>query len=79
MNTEFKEKLTPEIRNLPADEYASNNHRASTLSDAAQHLAGKSLFWKVDCSQVYPCLQMANQRSVEMLAFNFASRACAYE
>ena len=49
------------------------------MSDAAQHLAGKSLFCKLDCSQAYHCLQMADQRSVEMLAFNFASRTFAYK
>ena len=54
-------------------------HPTSTLSDAAQHLAGKSLFCKLDCSQVYHCLQMADQRSVKMLAFNFASRTFAYK
>ena len=47
------------------------------MSDAAQHLAGKSLFCKVHCSQAYHCLQMADQRSVEMLALNFASGAFA--
>ena len=50
-----------------------------TLSDAAQHLAGKSLFCKQDCSQAFHRLQMADQRSVEMLAFDFASRTFAYE
>ena len=47
--------------------------------NTAQHLAGKSLFCKLDCSQAYHCLQMADQRSVEMLAFNFASRTFAYK
>ena len=63
-----------------ADDYINNNHPVRTLSDAAQHLAGKSLFCRLDCSQVYPCLRMrmADQRSVEMLAFNFASRTFAY-
>ena len=37
----------------------------------------KSLFCKLDCSQAYHCLQMADQRSVEMLAFNFASKTFA--
>ena len=60
------------INNLIADDYTNKNHPVSTLSDAAQHLAGKSLFCKLDCSQAYHCLQMADQRSVEMLAFNFA-------
>ena len=67
------------INSLIADDYTSNNHPVSTLSDAAQHLAGKSLFCKLDCSQAYHCLQMADQRSVEMLAFNFASRSFAYK
>ena len=61
------------INNLIAEEYTKNNHPVSTLSDAAQHLAGKSLFCKLDCSQAYHCLQMADQRSVEILALSFAS------
>ena len=48
------------------------------MTDAAQHLAGKSLFCKLDCSQAYHCLQKRDQRSVEMLAFNFASKTFAY-
>ena len=62
------------INSLIADVYTNNNHPVSTLSDAAQHLAGKSLFCKLDCSQAYHCLQMADQTSSEMLAFSFASR-----
>ena len=64
---------------LIADDYTNNNYPVSTLSYAAQHLAGKSLFYKLDCSQAYHCLQMADQRSVEMLAFNFASKTLAYK
>ena len=67
------------ISTLIADDYINNNHPVSTLSDAAQHLAGKTLFCKLDCSQAYHCLQMADQRSVEMLAFNFDSRTFAYK
>ena len=67
------------INTLIADGYTNNNRPVSTLSDAAQHLAGKSLFCKLDCSQAYHCLQMADQRSVEMLAFNFASKTFAYK
>ena len=67
------------INSLIADDSTNNNHPVSTLSDAAQHLAGKSLFCKLDCSQAYHCLQMADQRSVETLAFNFASRTFAYK
>ena len=66
------------INTLIANDSTNNNHPVSTLLDAAQHLPGKSLFCKLDCSQAYHCLQMADQRSVEMLAFNFASRTFAY-
>ena len=67
------------INSLISDDYINNNHPVSTLSDAAQHMAGKSMFCKLDCSQAYHVLQMADQRSVEMLAFNFASRTFAYK
>ena len=66
------------INNLISDDYINNNHPVSTLTDAAQHMAGKKLFCKLDCSQAYHCLPMADQRSVEMLAFNFASPTFAY-
>ena len=52
------------INKLIANDYTNNNHLVSTLSDAAQHLAGMSLFCKLDCSQAYHWLQMADQRSV---------------
>ena len=77
-----KTRLLVDLRknnNLIADDYTNNNHPVSTLSHAAQHLAGKSLFCKLDCSQSYHCLKMADERSVEMLAFNFASRTFAYK
>ena len=66
------------INTLISDDYINNNHPVSTLMDAAQHMAGKNLFCKLDCSQAYHCLQMADQQSIELLAFNFASRAIAY-
>ena len=74
--TNGKLRLIVDLRKmntLIADEYTNNNHRVNTLSDAAQHLASKSLFCKLDCSQAYHCLQMVDQRSVEMLALNFAN------
>ena len=66
------------INNLISDDYINDNHPVSTLTDAAQHMAGKKFFCKLDCSQAYHCLQMADQRSIEMLGFNFASRTFAY-
>ena len=41
-------------------------------------MAGKKRFCKLDCSQAYHCLQMADYQSIQMLAFNFASRTFAY-
>ena len=66
------------LNNLISDDYINNNHPVSTLTDAAQHLAGKKLFCKLDCSQAYHVLQMADQKSIQLLAFNFASRTFAY-
>ena len=61
------------INNLITEDYTNNKHPVSTLSDAAQHMAGKKLFCKLDCSQAYHCLQMADYQSIQKLAFNFAS------
>ena len=33
---------------------------------------------KLHCSQAYHCLQMADYQSIQMLAFNFATRTLAY-
>ena len=38
----------------------------------------KNLFCKLGCSQAYHCLQMADQQSLELLAFNFGSTTFAY-
>ena len=46
--------------------------------DSTNHFAGKQLFCKLDCSQAYHCVQMADDLSVQLLAFNFASRTFAY-
>ena len=57
-----------------AEDFTNNNPSVSSLSDAAQHFAGKSLFCKLDCSQAYHCFQMAEQGLLKMLVFNFTSR-----
>ena len=48
------------------------------MTDAVHHFAGKTLFTKLDCSQTYHCVQMADPLSVQLLWFNFASRTYAY-
>ena len=67
------------INTLLAVDYTNKYHPVSNLSDTAQHPAGKSLFCKLDCSHAYHCLQMADQSSVEKLAFSFASGTFAYK
>ena len=77
-----KQKLLVDLRkvkNLISEDFIYNNHPVSTLTNAAQHMAGKKVFLKLDCSQVYHCLQMLDQKSKKMLAFNFASRTFAYK
>ena len=49
------------------------------MSDAINYCAGKKLFTKFDCSQAYHCVQMTDDVSVQLLAFNFASRTYAYK
>ena len=61
------------IKRLIVDDYINNNNPVSTLTDAAQHMAGKNLFCKLGCSQAYHCIQMVDQQSIKLLAFNFAS------
>ena len=41
------------VNNLISDNYINNKHPVSTLTDAAEHMAGKNLFCKLDCSLVY--------------------------
>ena len=66
------------INNLISDDYISNNHPVSTLIDAAQHMAGRKLFCKLDCSQGYHCLPMVDLRSIERLDFKFTSTTFAF-
>ena len=54
------------------------NFPISNMTDATNHVAGKNLFCKLDCSQAYHCVQLADDLSVQLLAFNFASRTFAY-
>ena len=49
------------------------------MNDASSHFAGKKLFNRFDCSQAYQCVQMADDLSVQLLAFKFASPTYAYK
>ena len=50
------------ISALISENYINNNHPISTLSHAAQHLAGKKLFCKLDCSHITGISLLANGR-----------------
>ena len=60
-------------------DYINSNFPISNMTDASNHFAGKSLFTKLDCSQAYHCVQIADDLSVQRLAFNFGSRTYAYK
>ena len=63
------------INNLITEDYTNNNYPVSTLSDAAQHMAGKRLFCKLDCSQAYHCLQMADKQFCGVISVQFRQSA----
>ena len=67
------------INHLLLHNYHNKNFPNSTMADTTAHFAGKSIFCKLDCSQAYHCVQMADPLSVQLLAFNFASRTMAYQ
>ena len=60
-------------------DYINSNFPISNMTDASNHFAGKSLFTKFDCSQAYHCVQLADDLSVQLLAFNFGSQTYAYK
>ena len=66
------------VNHLLWNDYSNNNFPISNMTDAVHHFAGKTLFTKLDCSQAYHCVQMADPLSAQLLSFNFASRTYAY-
>ena len=66
------------INHLIRHDYDNHNFPIATLADVSAHLAGKKYFAKLDCSQAYHVLQMADPLSVQLLSFNFLSRTFAY-
>ena len=67
------------ISHLLLLDYHKNIYPISTMADTTAHFAGKLMFCKLDCSQAYHCVQMADPLSVQLLAFNFASRNMPYQ
>ena len=67
------------INHLIRNDYNNNNFPIATLADAGSHLAGKKLFCKMDGSHGYYSVPMADEQSIQLLAFNFASRTYAFK
>ena len=44
------------IKHLLKNDYNQHNQPVTTMADAAQHMAAKRYFCKLDCSQAYHCL-----------------------
>ena len=66
------------INHLLRNDFHDTSFPISNMHDAINHFAGKRLFTKLDCSQAYHCVQMADE-TVQLLAFNFSSRTYAYQ
>ena len=62
------------INHLLRNDYMNSIFPMPNMSDASNHFASKTLFSKFDCSQAYHCVQMADEKSKQLMAFNFASR-----
>ena len=67
------------INHLLRHDYSNHNFPIPTMADASAHLAGKSVFAKMDCSQAYFSMQMADELSIQLLAFNFGGRIFAFK
>ena len=59
--------------------HTNKNFPIPTMSDASAHLAGKKIFAKMDRSQAYFSMQTADEKSVQLLAFNFGGRTFAFK
>ena len=66
------------INHIIRHDYDNHNFTIATLVDVNAHLASKKFFAKLDCSQAYHVLQMADPLSVQLLSFNFLSKTFAY-
>ena len=67
------------VNHLLKNDYVNANFPISNKADETNHFPGKTLFTKLNCSQAYHCVQMAEDLSVQLLAFNCLSRTFAYK
>ena len=67
------------VNHLLRHDYKNNNLPIPTMADATSHLAGKKIFAKMDYIESYFSMQMAEQLSIQLLAFNFGGRTFAFK
>ena len=67
------------LNHLLRHDYSNHKFPIPTMADASTHLAGKSIFAKMDCSQALFSMQMADELSIQLLAFNFGGRTFAFK
>ena len=60
-------------------DYSNHNFPIPTMADASCDLAGKSIFAKMDCSQAYFSMQMADELSIQLLALSYGGRTIAFK
>ena len=66
------------INHLIKNDYGEHNHPLTTIADAAQTHGREKYLCKLDCSQAYHCIPIADEQSVQLLSFNFGSRTVAF-
>ena len=66
------------VNHLLRSDYSNNISPISNMTDAFHFFEGKTLLTKLDCSQPYHYVQMADPLWVQLLSFNFASKLNTY-
>ena len=67
------------INHLIGNDYNHNNFTIATLTDAGTHFVDDKLFCKKHGSHGYFSVSVADEQSVQLIAFNFATRTYAFQ
>ena len=62
-----------QINHLFKHDCNEHNLPVTTTADAAQYMAGKEYFYRLDCSQDYHCLQLADAQSIQLLSYKIGA------
>ena len=67
------------INHLLKHHYGEHNHPVTAISNATQQIAAKKFLYRLNWSQEYHCMQVADEQSVQLIPFSFGSRTLAYQ